>query len=239
MSVPAVRPTRSGPLALLAALAVLGLALVVGCRGGGKDQPEQPAQEGAGAASAEATKEAPAPRDESEPSIDPLPRRNVDIYFPSTVEDGLVAESREIFDTATAGDQVKQIVNDLLSDPTHEKARRAVPAGTRLRQVYVLDEGVAWLDFSSDLTDNLPGGSMSELLTVYAIVDSVVANVQNVRRVGILIEGHQVETLNGHLSLKQPLKPNYSMVLDAKQAEGPAPTEDDELALPTTETPAD
>jgi sporulation and spore germination protein len=235
VSVPAVRPTRSGPLALLAALAVLGLALVVGCRGGGKDQP---AQEGEGAASAEATEEAPA-RDESEPSIDPLPRRNVDIYFPSTVEDGLVAESREIFDTATAGDQVKQIVNDLLSDPTHEKARRAVPAGTRLRQVYVLDEGVAWLDFSSDLTDNLPGGSMSELLTVYAIVDSVVANVQNVRRVGILIEGHQVETLNGHLSLKQPLKPNYSMVLDAKQAEGPAPTEDDELALPTTETPAD
>jgi hypothetical protein len=220
-------------------LAVLGLALalVVGCRGG-KNEPVPPAEEGA--ASAEATEEAP-PRDESEPSIDPLPRRNVDIYFPSTVEDGLVAESREIFDTATPGDQVKQIVNDLLSDPTHEKARRAVPAGTRLRQVYVLDGGVAWLDFSSDLTDNLPGGSMSELLTVYAIVDSVVANVQNVRRVGILIEGHQVETLNGHLSLKQPLKPNYSMVLDAKQAEGEAPEDESEgvAGLPSTETPAD
>lgn len=208
---------------------------VVGC-GGGRDEQTQPAAEGAEAAEAEEA----LPGEEVEPSLDPLPRRTVDIYYPSTVADGLVAESREIFDTATPGDQVKQIVADLLSDPSHEKARRAVPAGTLLRQVYVLDEGVAWLDFSSDLTDNLPGGSMSELLTVYAIVDSVVANVPNVRRVGILIEGHQVETLNGHLSLKQPLRPNYSLVLDRKQAEGPAPEEVDDLAgLPTGETPAD
>ena len=236
-----VRAVRS-PLPLVLAVALLSLVLVVGC-GGGKDADAQPAAEGQASAESEqaqGTDEA-APDEQAETSLDPLPRRTVDIYYPSTVADGLVAEPREIFDTATPGDQVKQIVTDLLSDPSTDRARRAVPAGTRLRQVYVLDEGVAWLDFSSDLTDNLPGGSMSELLTVYAIVDSVVANVPNVRRVGILIEGHQVETLNGHLSLKQPLKPNYGLVLDDKQAEGPPPEGpvDDLAGLPTADTPAD
>ena len=230
------RAVRSA-LPLVLAVALLALVLVAGCGGGGKDDDAPPAAEGADSGEAGEA----AADDESEPSIDPLPRRNVDIYFPSTKTEGLVAEPREIFDTARPGDQVKQIVTDLLSDPSTDGARRAVPAGTRLRQVYVLDEGVAWLDFSSDLTDNLPGGSMSELLTVYAIVDSVVANVPNVRRVGILIEGHQVETLNGHLSLRQPLKPNYGLVLDDKQAEGPPPEEDvdDVAGLPTADTPAD
>ena len=229
---------RVSPLALSLLLSMAALSLLGGGCGGDDGEAPQSGQAAESAEAGAAGEEAP-PDEPAEPSLDPLPRRSVDIYFPSTVADGLVVEAREIFDTATPGDQVKQIVNDLLSEPTREKARRAVAAGTRLRQVYVLDEGVAWLDFTSDLTDGLGGGSMSELLAVYAIVDSVVANVPQVRRVGILIEGHQVETLNGHLDLKRPLRPDYSLVLEREVAEGPAPDEVDDLAAPPTGTAAD
>ena len=214
-------------LALLSLLAVLSASLLASGCGGGDGTPGPGAgSEGEGSPGGE-TPAGEAEEDESagETSLTPLPRRTIEIYFPSMSEDGLIREPREIFATATAGDQVKQIVNDLLSGPTGGEAGRAVPAGTRLRQVYVLDDGVAWLDFSSELTDGLGGGSMDELLAVYSIVDSVVANVSEVRRVGILIDGRPVETLNGHLHLLKPLRPDFSLIRQETTALGPEPGE--------------
>jgi hypothetical protein len=56
------------------------------------------------------------------------------------------------------------------------------------------------------------GGSAEEIYTVYAIVNSVALNIPEIRRVGILVEGQPVETLNGHLDLRHPLPPNLSIV---------------------------
>jgi len=143
-----------------------------------------------------------------------VPRGEVRIFFPSADASGLVAEGREIFVTRTPGDRIKQIVADLLSGPTGERALPAVPPGTRLRQAYVVADGVAYLDFSSELT-TLSGGSTTEMLTVFAIVDSVIANVPEVRKVGLLVEGAPIETLNGHMDLRRPLPGDWTLVIPA------------------------
>jgi len=144
----------------------------------------------------------------------PLRSHTVELYFPARLGNGLVGEYSEIYETAAPGDRIKQIVTELVSGPTNnEEALPALPSGTRLRQVYVLDDGTAYLDFTADLREGISGGSMEELLTVYAIVDSVVQNVAEVKRVGILIEGQVVETLNGHMDLRRPLRPDLSLVL--------------------------
>ena len=141
---------------------------------------EPPAEEPGGALDAEVEEELPQ---------EPLRRQSVLVYFPGAELDGLVGEEREIFGTASPGDRAKQILADVVSGPTSPEAARAVPLGTRLLQVYVLETGVAYVDFSSDLKRGIGGGSMAELLTVYAIVDSVALNVSEIKRVGILIEG--------------------------------------------------
>jgi hypothetical protein len=46
---------------------------------------------------------------------------------------------------------------------------------------------------------------MSEILTVYAIVSSVTANLPAVTSVQILIDGHEADTLAGHVDLRRPL----------------------------------
>jgi len=194
------------------------LALAFGCSSA---PPEEPAADGVeaedGAAPAdEATDETP--DDEAEPALDadaaePLRTTTIEVYFPSLVGDGLVGEYREIFDTATPGDRAKQIVNDLISGPTSDEAARAVAPGTRLRQVYVLDDGVAYIDFSQELTQGFGGGSERELETVYAIVNSIALNVREIQRVAILVGGRPIETMNGHLDLRRPLKPNPRLIL--------------------------
>lgn len=151
--------------------------------------------------------------DEATAPDQPLRTATVEVYFPSAVDDGLVGEFREIFDTATPGDRVKQIIADLISGPTTAQCMRAVPPGTRLRQAYVLADGTAYLDFSSELTEGIGGGSMKELLTVYSIVDSVAFNLREVQRVAILVNGRPIETMNGHLDLRRPLNPDARMIL--------------------------
>jgi len=143
--------------------------------------------------------------------VAPLQRRGVAIFSPAEDGAGLIAECHEIFDTATPGDRAKQIVADLISGPTHAGALRAIPSTTRLRQAYVLGS-VIYLDFSAELAEEIGGGSENELLAVYAIVNSVAINVTEIDRVAILIGGRPVETLNGHVDLRRPLKPDLSLV---------------------------
>jgi len=50
------------------------------------------------------------------------------------------------------------------------------------------------------------------LLTVYAIVNAVTANLSSVERVQILIDGKQVDTLAGHVDLRRPLAKNLTWV---------------------------
>ena len=178
----------------------------------------------------EAAEDDTAPRsgtETEEKADEPLRTATVEIYFPSALSDGLVGEFRQIFDTVTPGDRAKQIIADLISGPTSDDCLRAVPPNTRLRQVYVLNDGTAYVDFSSALTEGIGGGSMKELLTVYAIVDSVAFGVREVRRVGILVNGRPLETMNGHLDLSRPLKPNSRLILGSVVVDagalGPAP----------------
>jgi hypothetical protein len=51
------------------------------------------------------------------------------------------------------------------------------------------------------------------LLTVYALADTVAVNFPHLRQLRILIEGGAVETLKGHVDLRQPLAPDFSLIV--------------------------
>ena len=148
----------------------------------------------------------------------PVAMTTVTIYFPSATADGLVAEKREIVETKGAADRGAQILAALLEGPKSEGALSAVPAGTTLRKLWVRDDGSAYADFSEELTSGFKGGSADEILTVFAIVDSLTANVPAIRRVGILVAGRECETF-GHLDLRRPLLPDLTLAAVAKPTE--------------------
>ena len=91
-----------------------------------------------------------------------------------------------------------------------------VPAGTMLRAFYVSDRGDAFVDLSPEVSTMHPGGSTNELLTVYAIVNTVTANLSSVQRVQILIDGKQADTLAGHVDLRRPFERDTSLVRESK-----------------------
>jgi spore germination protein GerM len=180
-----------------AARAAASLALLaVACRGGDRAQRgDAPRSEERPAASAETAPDAS------------LPSRTIKLYFPSSSGESLVTEDREIFETASPVDRAKQILAELLSGPSGDGAIAAVPKGTTLKQVYVLADGTAYANFSSELSAGI-GGSSDEILAIYSIVDSLALNVPEIRRVAILVDGKGRGTLAGHIDIRRPFRPD-------------------------------
>lgn len=89
-----------------------------------------------------------------------------------------------------------------------------IPAGTTLRALYVTPSGEAFVDLSREAATAHPGGSFFELLTVQAIVQAMTSNLPSVRRVQILVDGKEVDTLAGHVDLRRPMGPDASIVRD-------------------------
>jgi spore germination protein GerM len=87
-----------------------------------------------------------------------------------------------------------------------------IPPGTTLRAFYITERGDAFVDLSPEVSTMHPGGSTNELLTVYAIVNAVTANLSSVERVQILIGGKQADTLAGHVDLRRPFERDTSLV---------------------------
>ena len=105
----------------------------------------------------------------------------------------------------------KPTVGELLKGPSGDLVS-PFPPDTKIRQVFLDEDGTAYVDFSREFAENAAFGASSEMAAVYAVVNSVAVNHKAVKRVSLLIEGGERETLGGHVDLSRPLLPQYSLV---------------------------
>ena len=80
----------------------------------------------------------------------------------------------------------------------------------------VLEAVKTAVDLSGDVVSAHPGGSLTELLTVYAIVNAVTANLPAVQRVQLLVEGKEVDTIAGHVDVRRPLEKDATLVREGR-----------------------
>lgn len=137
--------------------------------------------------------------------------RTVTLYFATGDGVGLAAEGREIADCLVEHECVQATVRALLDGPVGDLAP-VFPAQTELRGVTVVGNE-AQIDFGRSLIDGHPGGSWSELLTVYALADTLAVNFPYLRQLRILVEGQPVESLKGHFDLTRPITPDFRLVV--------------------------
>lgn len=147
--------------------------------------------------------------------------RTVTLYFAAANGAGLAAETREITDSPVEDDCLRATVQALINGPAGDSAP-VFPPQTTLRGVAVVGSELQ-VDFSRELADAHPGGSWGELLTVQALANTVAISFPHLRQVRILIDGAAVETLKGHVDLRQPINPDFTLVLKAASS-GSTPT---------------
>jgi len=151
------------------------------------------------------------PSDQVTPSQAPRESVIITLFFTSE-DDGLLhREEREIIEESSQDALAKRIVEELFKG-SRRGYLSSIPPETRLRELFVTSDGVAYVDFSRDITDNHLSGSSAEISTIYSVVNSLSYNLKSVKKVFILIDGAERKTLGGHIDLTQAFLPQYDIV---------------------------
>jgi spore germination protein GerM len=132
------------------------------------------------------------------------------LYYVSENGMNLDPVQREVAFGATVAEQARRILEAQIAPAPPLVS--AVPAETKLHDVFVTERGDAFVDLSGDLVAKHPGGSLDEIFTVYTIVNALTVNLPAITRVQILVDGKEVETLAGHVDLRHPLAKSLEWV---------------------------
>jgi spore germination protein GerM len=141
----------------------------------------------------------------------PTQKSPIHLYFAGRNSHYLMAEQRVVLHPDDPAGLADTIVKGLIKGP-QKGLLKTIPADTQLRALYITPDGTCYVDLSEAVRKNHPGGSNSELLTIYSMVNSLILNVPEIERVQILIAGNEAPTLAGHIDLQLPVKANMLLI---------------------------
>ena len=132
--------------------------------------------------------------------INSIQNTNLTLYFSNQAGDGLVKETRRVHYSSNISLE-KLIMEQLLEGPESKNGRSAIPSGTKLMSVSLVD-GVCYVSFDENFKNQ--DYSVNEAIVIYSIVDSLVEGA-GVRQVQITINGESNAKYMEKVDLSQPL----------------------------------
>ena len=97
--------------------------------------------------------------------------------------------------------RAEELLRALVDIYLEESAPHRLARGAEVRNVYLVNPGLAVIDTDSAFADGHRSGILEEELTVASLVETLSANIPGITRVKILVEGKERETLAGHADL--------------------------------------
>ena len=162
----------------------------------------------------------PAPSDAADASGAATQKISVKLFFMAPDQPALLIEDREVEYSADLARQVRTVVEELAKGSQKGLGATLAPE-TRVIDAFVTKDGIAYVDVSGEASKKHAGGSKSELLSVYSVVNSLTSNFPAIKRVQILVDDRQAPTLAGHVDLTRPLPSDLTLL--AGSAPSPAP----------------
>lgn len=155
------------------------------------------------------------------PAVEVVPEREVTLYFASGDARYLLPVTRVVRCSDEPG-CISAVIEALIAGPD-EGLQPVLPAKTVLHGVQIAEETLT-LDFDSQLVAGHPGGSQAELLTAYALANTVAVNFPHLRQVALSVDGTPLTTLRGHVDLRKPLLADFSFARQPAAAAGQGET---------------
>ena len=180
--------------AALIALAAAALAWWLSARSGGRQGPE--------------------PVDLSPGLETPVAGDEAVLYFPGR-RDKLYSERRELSAEFEGETKIRLVITELLQGPTSDELSAVLPPELEVGGVSLDADGVLFLDLTSKSGGLRGMGSTSELLAVYSLVNTVLANEPDARAVVLLWNGRQHPSLAGHVDTARPLTANSGLIAES------------------------
>jgi len=136
---------------------------------------------------------------------------SVTLYFSDKNADKLKEEKREIDKSEVINKLEETIVNELIKGPQNSSELLAtIPQNTQLLSLSRNNETVL-INFSKEFVENHPGGSSSETLTIFSIVNTL-TEIKEVEKVEFLVEGKKLKEFKGHYEFDKPFTRNEEII---------------------------
>lgn len=133
------------------------------------------------------------------------------LFFGGESSDFLINEFRSVSSVRNPEKMSEVLIHELIKGPD-AKGIRTIPEQTRLLSVDFKNGGLLVVDFSKEFTEDHPGGSSSEIMTVYSIVNTLTTNIKDVKMVRITQDGRTLDTIAGHIDCNKTLYPDLELV---------------------------
>jgi|SRR5579863_2711522 len=98
-------------------------------------------------------------------------------------------------------ERAAELLHALLSLYLDKFSPHPLGAGSEIRDVYMVDPGLAVIDLNAAFADTHRSGVLVEDLTIASLIETLAANIPGIARVKILVDGKERETLAGHADL--------------------------------------
>ena len=144
-------------------------------------------------------------------SVKKKEKQKVVLYFSDSNERFLVPEKRYIPKKKSINDQARELVSALVEGPKTGLVK-TFPEDVRLQSVKIGKSGTAYISFSKSFVELHPGGSTSEIATIYSLTNTLMSNIPNIKRVRILIEGKKLRTIKGHIDTTRSFTLNRELI---------------------------
>jgi len=98
-------------------------------------------------------------------------------------------------------ERAEELLRALLNIYLDKTSPHLLGPGSEIRDVYLVDPGLAVIDLNAAFADGHRSGVLVEELTVASLVQTLAANIPGITRAKILVDGKDRDTLAGHLDL--------------------------------------
>lgn len=137
----------------------------------------------------------------------------VKLYFSPPDASCLMAEEREVKKCKNINEQIKLIMKELIKGP-QTRLEPTLPSNCETKEIFLHEETI-FVNFNKNIIEGHCKGSSGEILTIYSIVNTLLDNLSDYKKVQILVEGEEIETLAGHIFSKKPFFKNMKIVKEA------------------------
>jgi spore germination protein GerM len=131
------------------------------------------------------------------------------LFFASPDGTGLVRESRFLEPCSGVEGCAEEVLVEIINGPIGDLSP-TLPETTMYHGISLTGD-VLTVDFGRELQEGMVSGSEAETAAVYSVVNSLAINFPKVKSVRFLAEGKPMDSLKGHIDLREPLAPDFTL----------------------------
>jgi hypothetical protein len=117
-------------------------------------------------------------------------------------DEGVIREESESVPLSNEPiERSREVLRTLVNRYLEKPSPHPLGAGSEVKDVYIVNRDLAVVDISSDFANRHRSGVLVESRTIASMIETLAANVPQITKVKIMVDGKERDTLSGHADL--------------------------------------